>query len=60
MSRKIKYIIFLICIISFVRVSYVLKTYKNICIEDNKTFVGVITNIKKETTEAVSFLTISF
>ena len=48
MSRKIKYIIFLICIISFVRVSYVLKTYKNICIEDNKTFVGVITNIKKD------------
>lgn len=48
MSRKIKYIIFLICIISFVRVSYVLKTYKNICIEENKTFVGVITNIKKD------------
>ncbi|MGN1268770.1 MAG: DNA internalization-related competence protein ComEC/Rec2 [Candidatus Aphodocola sp.] len=48
MSRKIKYIIFLICIISFVRVSYVLKTYKNICVEENKTFVGVITNIKKD------------
>lgn len=48
MSRKIKYIIFLICIISFVRVSYVLKNYKNICIEENKTFVGVITNIKKD------------